>query len=108
MGKCQGWVEVILKPHVTDDVPPWIVPIILLDSFSVCQKGSVVNAIQALGVEDKFIPPRYTGLVPPIDVGFNKPFKSKLKAQFCKLDDAPRSQYAYTPLDPLRCHWMDH
>lgn len=76
------WVEVILKPYVADHVPPGIIPIILLDSFSVHQKGSVVNAIQALGVEVEFIPPGCTGLVQPVDVGYNKPFKSKLKAQF--------------------------
>jgi hypothetical protein len=28
------WVEVILKPYVADHVPPGIVPIILLDSFT--------------------------------------------------------------------------
>ena len=38
--------------------------------------GSVVNAIQALGVEVDFIPPGCTGMVQPVDVGYNKPFKA--------------------------------
>jgi hypothetical protein len=77
------WVEVILKPYVTNHVPPRIVPIILLDSFTVHQKGSVVKAIQALGIEVEFAPPGCTGLVQPMDVGYDKPFNSKLKVQFC-------------------------
>jgi len=44
--------------------------------------GSVVGAIQALGVEVEFIPPGCTGLVQPVDVGYNKAFKSKDKEKY--------------------------
>jgi hypothetical protein len=44
--------------------------------------GSVVSAIQALEVEVGFIPPGCTGLVQPIDVGYNKAFKAKVKDQY--------------------------
>ena len=44
--------------------------------------GSVVSAIQALGVEVEFIPPGCTGLVQPVDVGYNKVLKAKVKDQY--------------------------
>ena len=44
--------------------------------------GSVVSAIQAIGVEVEFIPPGCTGLVQPVDVGYNKSFKAKVKDQY--------------------------
>ena len=75
------WVEVVLKPYVAL-APPHIVPIVLLDSFKVHMVGSVTSAIQALGCEVMFIPPGCTGLVQPVDIGFNKPFKAKLRAQY--------------------------
>ena len=75
------WIEVVLKPYVAD-VPPGIVPILFLDSFTVHKMGSVVNAIQALGVEVDFIPPGCTGIVQPVDVGYNKPFKTTLREQY--------------------------
>lgn len=75
------WVEMVLKPYVAH-APPGIIPILFLDSFQVHKMGSVVNAIQALGVEVDFIPPGCTGMVQPVDVGFNKPFKAKVRAQY--------------------------
>ena len=75
------WIEDVLKPYVAN-VPPGIVPILFLDSFTVHKMGSVVNAIQALGVEVDFIPPGCTGMVQPVDVGYNKPFKAKLREQY--------------------------
>ena len=74
------WIEVVLKPYVAE--PPGIVPILFLDSFTVHKMGSVVNAIQALGVEVDFIPPGCTGIVQPVDVGYNKPFKTTLREQY--------------------------
>ncbi len=61
--------------------PPGIVPILFLDSFKVHMLGSIVSKIQALGVEVEFIPPG-TGLVQPVDVGYIKAFKSKVKDQY--------------------------
>ena len=75
------WIEVVLKPYVAD-VPPGIVPILFLDSFTVHKMGSLVHAIQALGVEVDFIPPGCTGMVQPVDIGYNKPFKAKVRKQY--------------------------
>ena len=70
-----------LKPYLSG-APHYIVPLILLDSFKVHMLRSAVEAIQSLGAEVEFIPPGCTGLVQPVNVGFNKPFKAKLRAQF--------------------------
>jgi hypothetical protein len=53
--------------------------------------GTVADAIHKLGVELEFIPPGCTGLVQPIDVGFNKPYKAnytKLYTEFLMNQDA--------------------
>ena len=44
--------------------------------------GLVISTIQALGVEVEFIPPGCTGLVQPVNVGYNKAFKAKVKDQY--------------------------
>ena len=77
------WVHDVLAPYVAT-APPGIVPLLYLDSFRVHMMGSVVSAsaIQAIGVEVEFIPPGCTGLVQPVDVGYNKSFKAKVKDQY--------------------------
>jgi hypothetical protein len=68
------WIEHVLTPYVTT-VLPGIIPILFLDHFRVHKMGSIVNTIQALGVQVEFIPAGCTRLVQPVDVGFNKAFK---------------------------------
>ena len=75
------WIKVVLKPHVAN-VPEKIVPILFLDSFTVHKMGCIVNGIQALGVEVDFIPPECTGMVQPVDIGYIKPFKAKVREQY--------------------------
>ena len=72
------WVDYVLKPYVAT-APVGIIPILFLDSFKVHLLGSVADAIQGLGVELEIIPPGCTGLVQPIDVGINKPFKANMR-----------------------------
>ncbi len=72
------WANDVLKPYVPM-VPVGIIPILFLDSFKVYLLGSVADAIQGLGVELEIIPPGCTGLVQPIDVGINKPFKANMR-----------------------------
>jgi hypothetical protein len=72
------WVE-RLKPYVKE-APNGIVPLLFLDSFRCHMMGSVVNAIQELGVEvEQHIPGGCTSLCQPVDVGVNKPFKSRMR-----------------------------
>jgi len=72
------WFDYVLKPYVAT-APAGIIPILFLDSFKVHLLGSVADAIQGLGVELEIIPPGCTGLVQPIDVGINKPFKANMR-----------------------------
>ena len=75
------WIDEVLAPDVAT-APAGIVPILFLDSFSVHLKGSIVRKIQDLGVQVEFIPPGCTGLLQPVDVGFNKAFKAKLRTEY--------------------------
>jgi hypothetical protein len=72
------WVDDVLKPYIAT-APVGIIPILFLDLFKVHLLGSVADAIQGLGVELKVIPPGCTGLVQPINVGINKPFKANMR-----------------------------
>jgi hypothetical protein len=67
----------VLKPCIAT-ASVGIIPILFLDSFKVNLLGSIANAIQGLGVELEIISPGCTGLVQPIDVGINKPFKANI------------------------------
>ena len=72
------WVEKILKPYV-DSAPDEVVPLLFLDLYRCHIMGSVVTAIQNLGVEVEHIPGGCTYLCQPVDVGVNKPFKKLIR-----------------------------
>jgi hypothetical protein len=72
------WVDKILKPYI-ETAPEGIVPLLFLDSYHCHMMGSVVQKIQDLGVEVEHIPGGCTSLCQPIDVGVNKPFKSRTR-----------------------------
>ena len=75
------WVELVLKPWAKK-VPEGIVPILLLDMFSVHMMASVADAIQRLGVQVEYIPAGCTSLVQPVYVGYNKAFKALMRAEY--------------------------
>ena len=75
------WVEQILKPYV-DPAPEDVVPILFLDSYRCHIMASVVNEIQALGVEVEHIPSGCTYLCQPVDIGINKPYKKHLQTRW--------------------------
>ena len=62
--------------------PAGIVPVILLNLYRCHLMGSVVTAIQDLGIEVIHIPGGCTGLLQPLDVGLNKPFKVRVRASW--------------------------
>ncbi len=72
------WMDRILKTYI-DQAPPGIVPLHLLDSYSCHMMKSTVNAIEDLGVEVEHIPGGCTSLCQSVDVGVNKPFKSRIR-----------------------------
>ena len=71
----------MLKPYV-EAAPEGIIPILFLDSYRCHMMSSVVNSIQALGVEVEHIPGGCTYLCQPVDVGINKPFKKRLQERW--------------------------
>ena len=75
------WVKLALTPYVAT-APKGIAPVLFLDMFKVHMMQSVVQAIQALGIQVEFIPVGCTGLVQPVDVGFNKSLRAKMREQF--------------------------
>jgi hypothetical protein len=77
------WIEHVLALFVSM-VLPGIIPILFLDQFRVHKMGLIVNAIQALGVQVEFTPAGCTGLIQPVNVGFNKAFKCKMRDGFLK------------------------
>ena len=67
-----------LKAHV-EQAPADIIPLLVLDSYRCHMMSSVVHRIQAMGVEVVHIPGGCTSLCQPVDVGFNKPFKDRVR-----------------------------
>ncbi len=76
-----AWIDEILKPYIAN-TSLGIVPILFLDDFSIHKMGEVIQAIQALGMEVELIPPGCTGMVQPVDMGYNKLFKAKVRSLF--------------------------
>jgi len=73
-----AWVEGPLKTYV-EQAPDHIVPILILDSYRCHMMSSVVHRIQEMGVEVIHIPGGCTSLCQPVDVGFNKSFKDRIR-----------------------------
>jgi hypothetical protein len=76
-----AWVDEVLKPYVAN-APEHVIPILILDSYRCHMMASVVTKIQELGIEVKHIPGGCTSLCQPVDVGFNKPFKDRVRRQW--------------------------
>jgi hypothetical protein len=96
-----AWVEEVLAPYVAT-APDDILPLLILDSYQCHMMASVVYKIQELGVEVKHIPGRCTSLCQPVDVGFNYPFKSRVRKMWIKWMIAKGVQEGTTSL-PTRC-----
>ena len=75
------WVDEVIEPYVAT-APEDVVPVLLLDSYRCHIMASVVNKITKLGVEVIHIPGGCTGLVQPLDVGYNRPFKVRIRKKW--------------------------
>jgi hypothetical protein len=94
------WVKEILKPYQAVNPPPHgIVPVILLDAYGCHMMALVTNKIADLGIEIIHIPGGCTGLTQPLDVGINKPFKSRVRALWEEwmIDEIDRTGLVYAP-----------
>jgi len=76
-----SWVDDVLRPYV-DDAPDDVIPLLILDSYQCHMMALVVKQIEELGVEVRHIPGGCTSLCQPVDVGFNKPFKDRVRRQW--------------------------
>jgi hypothetical protein len=77
------WIKHILAPYIAT-APLGIIPILFLDQFRIHKMETIINAIQALGMQVVFIPAGCMGLVQPVNVDFNKAFKCKMHNKFLK------------------------
>ena len=75
------WIDLVLKPYVAT-APDGIVPILFLDSYRCHMMASIVGKIEDLGVEVVHIPGGCTGLCQPVDIGINKPFKTRVRVSW--------------------------
>ena len=94
------WVDEILKPYLqVNPPPPGIVPVILLDAYQCHMMALVTDAIAELGIEIIHIPGGCTGLTQPLDVGINKPFKSRVRVLWEEwmIDEIDRTGLVYAP-----------
>jgi hypothetical protein len=83
--KMHEWINVVLAPWKADrdeNNMSGEPPLLILDAYRVHQMGSVVNRIQSMGIEVVHIPAGCTYLCQPIDVGINKPIKSRLREKW--------------------------
>jgi hypothetical protein len=103
------WVEEILKPYLAVNPPPLgIVPVILLDAYRCHMMALVTNKIANLGIEIIHIPGECTGLTQPLDVGINKPFKSRVRALWEEwmIDEINRTGLVYAPTHEDISSWV--
>ena len=92
------WVDEVLKPYVST-APPGVVPYLLLDKYTCHYQGTVARAIEDLGVEWDILPGGCTGLIQPIDVGINRPWKNRLRY---RVEDFIMENESYDRLAPSR------
>jgi hypothetical protein len=103
------WVDEILKPYLkVNPPPPGIVPVILLDAYRCHMMASVTDAIAELGIEIIHIPGGCTGLTQPLDVGINKPFKSRVRVLWEEwmIDEIDRTGLVYAPTREDISSWV--
>jgi hypothetical protein len=103
------WVDEIIKPYLkVNPPPPGIVPVILLDAYRCHMMASVTDAIAELGIEIIHIPGGCTGLTQPLDVGINKPFKSRVRVLWEEwmIDEIYRTGLVYAPTHEDISGWV--
>ncbi len=111
-----AWMDKRVMLHCVEDVlalyfalaPPGIIPVIYLDSYRCHIMALVVNVIQDLGCKVIHIPGSCTGLVQPLDVGYNKPFKTSIHAAWEEymINDMRKNGTIASPSHEEVSHWI--
>ena len=103
-----AWVDGPLKAYV-EQAPEGIIPLLILDSYRCHMMASVVHRIQEMGVEVIHIPGGCTGLCQPVDVGFNKPFKDRIRKRWIEwmIADGLATGTTTSPTRKVVAEWID-
>ena len=75
------WIDEVLVPHI-ETAPEGVEPLLIMDGCQVHRKKNVLERLQELGVRVELLPPGCTGILQPVDVGINKPFKAVFRSQW--------------------------
>ena len=73
------WVEEVWRPFALAKQTPTL---LILDEFIAHKTAQVRAAIAECGTHVLYIPPSYTWILQPLDVGVNKPFKDYMRQQY--------------------------
>ncbi len=76
-----AWVKDVLAPYVAT-APDHVVPILILDMYRCHMMSSVVPMYAGAWCGGAAHPRRMHSLCQPVDVGFNKPFKDRMRRQW--------------------------
>jgi hypothetical protein len=103
-----AWVDGPLKAYVNIGLDG-IIPLLVLGSYRCHMMASVVQRIQEMGVEVIHIPGGCTGLCQPVDVGFNKPFKDRLRNLWIDwmINEGITTGKTTTPTRKVVAEWID-
>jgi hypothetical protein len=101
------WVEDVLALYVAL-ASPGIIPVILLDSYRCHIMSLVVNVIQDLGCKVIHIPGGCTRLVQPLDIGYDKLFKTRICAAWEEymINDMCKNGTIALPSREEVSHWI--
>ena len=102
------WINEVLIPW-KNTKDPTIVPLLILDAYLINMIGSIVNRIQALGIEVQHIPGSCTYLCQSVGVGVNKPIKKEMTTQREDLmteGDEMTAGVAKEPTRKLLAEWI--
>ena len=75
------WVNNLLKPYLYTR-PVGVIPMLLLDEYSVHVMPEILCLVQDLGCEFSIIPGGTTCHAQPVDVGINKPLKNRVHSRW--------------------------
>jgi hypothetical protein len=103
-----AWVDGPLRAYV-EQAPDGIIPLLILDSYRCHMMASVVHRIQEMGVEVIHIPGGCTSLCQPVDVGFNKPFKDRIRRLWMDwmIEEGLTSGTTTAPTRQVVAEWID-
>jgi hypothetical protein len=85
----KAWIDTEeMKKYIDTVLVPFMIgrlgqnALLLLDNFSVHASDTIKEKLQGIGFDLLYIPKGMTGILQPLDIAVNKPFKDKLKTHY--------------------------